>query len=449
MSKSKNIQASIIIRTKNEEQWIEHCLKNIFSQVDVSFEVIIVDNNSKDRTVEKSKKYPVKILYIKKFFPGKAINLGFKRAKGKYLICLSAHCIPENKYWLKNLIKGLKNKKIAAVYGRQKPLPYSSSFDKRDLITVFGPERKIQKKDSFFHNANSAINKKVWKKYPFDEKTKHIEDKIWGHKIIKNNYKIVYEPEASVFHWHGINQEMNKKRCDEIVRILENLDSDYRTKNFISPNKANIIAIVPHKGEILKFNNKPLIDMTLGSLKKCKSIKRIFVPIDNPKIRKHIEIEKICRTISRPKSLSNSYISITTLLQFALKKIEQSKIFPDLIVVATENFPFRSNKIFQKIIDKIIKYNYDIVICDKNEKGSIILKNEKQRNVIVDGIIPKSVIKSQYSTTRIGFGCVLRPSNIRSGNLLDGKIGSLTINDHREYLEVNKTNINKIKKLLI
>ena len=176
--------------------------------------------------------------------------------------------------------------------------------------------------------------------------------------------------------------------------------------------------------------------------------KKIFVPIDNPKIRRHIEIEKFAE-LFQDQSLSNSYISITTLLQFALKKIEQLKIFPDLIVVATENFPFRSNKIFQKIIDKIIKYNYDIVICDKNEKGSIILKNEKQRNVIVDGIIPKSVIKSQYSTTRIGFGCVLRPSNIRSGNLLDGKIGSLTINDHREYLEVNKTNINKIKKLLI
>ena len=52
---------------------------------------------------------------IKKFFPGKAINLGFKQAKGKYLICLSAHCIPENEYWLKNLVKGFKNKKIAGI----------------------------------------------------------------------------------------------------------------------------------------------------------------------------------------------------------------------------------------------------------------------------------------------------------------------------------------------
>ena len=36
----------------------------------------------------------------------------------------------------------------------------------------------------------------------------------------------------SVFHYHGINQDMNKKRCDEVVKILENLDNDYKSKIF-------------------------------------------------------------------------------------------------------------------------------------------------------------------------------------------------------------------------
>ena len=118
-------------------------------------------------------------------------------------------------------------------------------------------------------------------------------------------------------------------------------------------------------------------------------------------------------------------------------------------MVATENFPFRSNKHFEKIIKKIIKNNYDAVICDKNEKGSIILKNKNDINIIVDGVIPKPLFKKKYSTTRIGFGCVMRPSNIRSGNLLDGKIGTITINDHREYLEVNKFNVKKFNNLKI
>jgi len=444
----KKVEASIIIRTKNEEQWIEYCLKNIFNQVGISYEVIIVDNQSKDKTLAKAKKYNVKILKIKKFFPGKAINLGFKQAKGKYLICLSAHCIPENEYWLKNLVKGFKNKKIAGIYGRQKPLPYSSSFDKRDLINIFGPERKIQKKDSFFHNANSAIRRDVWKKFPFDEKTKHIEDKIWGHKIIKNRYQIMYEPKSSVFHYHGINQDMNKLRCDEIVKILENLDNEYKTDNFISPKKANIIAIVPHYGEILKIRDQFLIDVTISKLEQCKIIKKIFVPTDEISFKKHIK-NKLCEVIIRPKNLSNTYVSIVSLLQYTLKKIENLKIFPDFVVVATENFPFRSSKHFDKIIKKIIKNNYDVVMCEKSEKGSIIQQNKNNINILVDGVIPKPFLKQKYSTTRVGFGCVMRPTNIRSGNLLDGKIGTVTINDHREYLEVNKLNIKKFNNFKI
>jgi len=77
---NKKPLVSIIIRTKNEEQWIDICLKNIFNQSFKNFEVIIVDNLSKDKTIQKAKKYPVKFLKISKFYPGKALNDGAKKA---------------------------------------------------------------------------------------------------------------------------------------------------------------------------------------------------------------------------------------------------------------------------------------------------------------------------------------------------------------------------------
>ena len=236
----KNNFASIIIRTKNEEKWIDICLQKIFSQKKVSFEVIIVDNNSVDKTVEKAKKFPIKLIKIKKFYPGKAINLGIRKSLGQYIVCLSAHCIPENDYWLINLIKDLNKKDIAAVYGKQRPLPYSSSFDKRDLYNTFGDDKRVQIKDTFFHNANSAFKKNIWKKNKFDEFTPHIEDRIWANSIIKKKLKIIYEPKASVFHWHGINQDMNKERCDKIVQILENFNINSNIKYFHNLNSLNI-----------------------------------------------------------------------------------------------------------------------------------------------------------------------------------------------------------------
>ena len=127
---------SIIIRTKNEERWILPCLEKVYSQTLKNIEVIIVDNHSKDKTIEKIKKFPVKIVKIKKFLPGKAINLGIKKSNGEIIVCLSAHCLPVDNKWLENLIKPLKYKKVAGVYGRQQPMPYSTDLDKRDLIAI-------------------------------------------------------------------------------------------------------------------------------------------------------------------------------------------------------------------------------------------------------------------------------------------------------------------------
>ena len=103
-------EISIIIRTKNEERWIGHCLKSIYSQTFKSFEVILVDNESSDHTVKIAKRYKVdKILKIKDFLPGKALNDGIRVSKGKFLVFISAHCIPKNNSWLANLRKNFEN----------------------------------------------------------------------------------------------------------------------------------------------------------------------------------------------------------------------------------------------------------------------------------------------------------------------------------------------------
>ena len=101
---------SIIVRTKNEERWIGHCLKTIYEQNYPSFEVILVDNNSTDNTLEIAKRFPIKkILNIKEFFPGKAINLGIKASNGSLICCISANCVPKNNNWLTVLSQNIIN----------------------------------------------------------------------------------------------------------------------------------------------------------------------------------------------------------------------------------------------------------------------------------------------------------------------------------------------------
>jgi rhamnosyltransferase len=223
-----NIEVSIIIRTKNEEKWLSDCIEAIKNQSFKNFEIIIVDNNSKDKTVKIAKDNNCKIINIKKFFPGRAINKGINSSTGKYIVILSAHCIPANNNWLKELVKEIKKKNFAGVYGRQIPLRTSSDKSKRDLLITFGLDKKIQISDPFFHNANSIIKKKIWKKIPFDNFISNIEDRIWASKILKQKYKICYTPKAIVYHYHGIHHDDNSKRLRRTVKILENVDSRNR-----------------------------------------------------------------------------------------------------------------------------------------------------------------------------------------------------------------------------
>lgn len=93
-------EISIIVRTKNEERWIGHCLAMIYQQDYKSFEVILVDNASTDHTVQVAKRYPLaSIINIDKFLPGKALNEGILASSGRFIVCISAHCIPKSTDW--------------------------------------------------------------------------------------------------------------------------------------------------------------------------------------------------------------------------------------------------------------------------------------------------------------------------------------------------------------
>ena len=59
--KSSSPLVSIIIRTKNEARWIDHCLSAIATQSIQDYEIILVDNNSDDNSVKLQKNIPIKL----------------------------------------------------------------------------------------------------------------------------------------------------------------------------------------------------------------------------------------------------------------------------------------------------------------------------------------------------------------------------------------------------
>lgn len=80
---------SIIVTTKNEEEVIENLLLSIQKQTYKYIEIIIVDNNSRDKTIEISKKY-TKNIYNKGPERSAQRNFGAHKSKGEILVFLDA-----------------------------------------------------------------------------------------------------------------------------------------------------------------------------------------------------------------------------------------------------------------------------------------------------------------------------------------------------------------------
>ncbi len=61
-------------------------MKTVFAQEYKDFEVILVDNQSSDKTLEKVRSFEVRVVSIDDYSPGKALNTGIRSSSGEYTL---------------------------------------------------------------------------------------------------------------------------------------------------------------------------------------------------------------------------------------------------------------------------------------------------------------------------------------------------------------------------
>lgn len=437
---------SIIIRTYNEERWIGKCLKKISEQNYENYEIVLVDNRSSDKTVSKAKEINPELIVteIEEYRPGKALNRGIRESVGNFVVCLSAHCIPVDNEWLGNLLVNFEeHTDLAGVYARQLPTKSSSPIDKRDLIRTFGPEKRIQTKDSFFHNANSMVDKEIWEQYPFNEEVTNIEDQIWASEVINAGYKLVYDPEAAVFHYHGINQSNDPERTKSVVRTMENnlieeqehLAEKYE-QDLLIPESLDIAAVLPlrQQSDAGVDSNKMLIQETLDDLHASTLVNDIVISADAEHIASQASEWGASRAYIRPLELSEPDVRVEEVFRYTLEQMEAESWYPDLIVSLDITHPFRPEGFIDDIIQFTLEEGVDSAIpVFPEHRPSWIESNGaiKQLN--------EKAVRDERAPIKIGLngvGIVTYPDNIRQGERVSGEIGLYHIENPLTLIEI-------------
>jgi glycosyltransferase involved in cell wall biosynthesis len=194
---------SIIIRTKDEESTIGHVLNVLRSQkIASTYEIVIADSGSSDRTLEIARKYDVSICNIPSFAfsYGYSLNYGITHSAGDVVCCLSGHCVPCNNAWLSELVNPILEGKADATYGRQIPTRGINPFEELFLQKHF-PEGELRKVRVPFSNANCAFSRAMWNEVKFDEQIPSWEDYLW-YQLTKDRFIFRYAQNACVIHSH-------------------------------------------------------------------------------------------------------------------------------------------------------------------------------------------------------------------------------------------------------
>ena len=212
---------SVVIPVKNGACTLDATIQGILSQTLADrTEIIIIDSGSTDGTIEIARKYPVRIHIIppETFNHGTTRNLGAELALGEFVVMTVQDARPVDNRWLETMLQHFDDPLVAGVSGRQmtphdldkNPLQWSHTFDEPLPRRVFFQDPSAFRELSgeskrtycFIDDVTAMYRHSVLEEIPF-RPVMFAEDSIWAYDALESGYALVYDPRATVYHYHN------------------------------------------------------------------------------------------------------------------------------------------------------------------------------------------------------------------------------------------------------
>jgi rhamnosyltransferase len=215
-------RVTVFIPTWNGGELFEEVLQGIVSQeTDFPFEILAIDSGSKDGTLERLRRFPIRVLEIpnREFNHGLTRNRAISEARGEIVVLTVQDATPASSRWLATMVSDFEDPQVAGVYTNQLPRPDCNPFLRirlRNWVQAGTTPiaRQIPSAEEFwakhprdrfmaiaFDNVSSAVRRSIALELPFVKRA-FGEDVTWAKGAILAGYKIVMEPRVSVIHSH-------------------------------------------------------------------------------------------------------------------------------------------------------------------------------------------------------------------------------------------------------
>ena len=199
MKQKRRLKVSVVVIAKNAEKTLRKCLSSLKKQDFKGYEVLLINDHSKDRTAEIARKFRIKVINQNEDERGvpDARNKGIKESKTEIIAFTDSDCIaPPN--WLSRIYDYLdKHPEVDGVGGPMKP--YSKGY----IAECEGIYWNALQASAIFQTSNCAY----WKKDLidiglFDRKYTSGSDADINIRLKKAGYNLKFLQNLIVLHKH-------------------------------------------------------------------------------------------------------------------------------------------------------------------------------------------------------------------------------------------------------
>jgi mycofactocin glycosyltransferase len=249
--------ASVVIPVRNGERTIDDCIRSLLAlrYPPDRLELLVVDNGSRDRTLELLQRYGERVVLVCEGTrgPGAARNAGLRGARGDVIAFTDADCVVDRD-WLSRMVAPLRDPCVGIAGGTilaRRPANAVERFgetihDHRMAIEVYRPPYAITMSWASRRDVLLELG-------GFDERFRRGEDSDLSYRVGRAGYALVFVPEAVVHHRneatllglfgegfeHGFHGVHTLKRHREFLRELGHRRVNGRTYAHIGAQLRN------------------------------------------------------------------------------------------------------------------------------------------------------------------------------------------------------------------